>query len=161
MKCMSCLGLVVRLNSFKGFNLAHTVHTPNWRRKTTYRAPEGSPPVGSGGEGSLAQPEQRPQAQSEQQPPPQPEVRLEPVQPEQEEEPKWVYRPFTAVARSLQHARSQYLGMEQALEEISSELGVEPRQVVEHIKALPKAREMEDLRARIDCLFKENAELKT
>ena len=24
MKCMSCLGLVVRLNSFKGFNLAHT-----------------------------------------------------------------------------------------------------------------------------------------
>ena len=23
MKCMSCLGLVVRLNSFRGFNLAH------------------------------------------------------------------------------------------------------------------------------------------
>ena len=31
---------------------------------------------------------------------------------------------------------------------------------MEHIKAFPKAREMEDLRARIDCLLKENAELK-
>ena len=26
MKCMSCLGVVVRLNSFRGFNLAHTLH---------------------------------------------------------------------------------------------------------------------------------------
>ena len=25
MKCMSCLGVVVRLNSFRGFNLAHMV----------------------------------------------------------------------------------------------------------------------------------------
>ena len=72
-----------------------------------------------------------------------------------------MYRPFTTVARSLREARSKYLGMEQALEEISSELGVEPRQVVGHIKALSKAREMEDLRARIDCLLKENAKLKT
>ena len=50
--------------------------------------------------------------------------------------------------------------MEQALEEISSELGIELPQVVEHVKGLPKAEEMEDLRARIDCLLKENAELK-
>ena len=50
--------------------------------------------------------------------------------------------------------------MEEALEEISAELGVEPQQVVEHIKVLPKAREMEDLRAWIDCLLKENTELK-
>ena len=35
--------------------------------------------------------------------------------------------------------------MEEVLEEISAELEVEPWQVVEHIKALPKAREMEDL----------------
>ena len=33
--------------------------------------------------------------------------------------------------------------------------------MVEHIKALSKDREMEDLRAWIDCLLKENAELKT
>ena len=51
--------------------------------------------------------------------------------------------------------------MEQALEEISSELGVEPWQVVEHIKALSKAWEMEDLQAWIDYLLKENTELKT
>ena len=70
-------------------------------------------------------------------------------------------RPFTAVAKSLRQARRQYLGMEEVLEEINAELGVEPQQVVEHIKALPKAREMEDLQARIDCLLKENAELKT
>ena len=50
--------------------------------------------------------------------------------------------------------------MEEALEEISAELGVEPKWIMQHIWALPKAREMEDLRARIDCLFKENAELK-
>ena len=77
------------------------VCTPNRRRKTTYRAPEGSPLVRSRGKGSMAQPEQRPQAQPKQQPPPQPEVRPEPAQPEQEEEPEWVYRPFTIVARSL------------------------------------------------------------
>ena len=33
--------------------------------------------------------------------------------------------------------------------------------MVEHIKVLPKAREMEDLQARIDCLLKENAEFTT
>ena len=54
----------------------------------------------------------------------------------------------------------QYLGMEEALEEISTELEVKPRQVVEHIKGLPKAWEMEDLQARIDYLLKENIELK-
>ena len=32
---------------------------------------------------------------------------------------------------------------------------------MQHIRAHPKAREMEDLRARIDGLLKENAELKT
>ena len=36
------------------------VHTPNWRRKTTYRAPEGSPPVRLGGPSSPIQPEQHP-----------------------------------------------------------------------------------------------------
>ena len=51
--------------------------------------------------------------------------------------------------------------MEEALEEISAKLGVEPRQIMQHIRALPKAQEMEDLRARIDSLLKEAAELKT
>ena len=30
MKCMSCLGFVVRLNSFRGFNLAHTKGVSGW-----------------------------------------------------------------------------------------------------------------------------------
>ena len=51
--------------------------------------------------------------------------------------------------------------MEEALEEISAELGVEPKRIMQHIRALPKAREMEDLKARIDGLLKENTELKT
>ena len=79
----------------------------------------------------------------------------------EEEELEWVSKPFVAVATSLRQAKRQYLSMEEALEEISAELGVEPGQIMEHIKALPKAWEMKDLRARIDCLLKENAELKT
>ena len=51
--------------------------------------------------------------------------------------------------------------MEEALEEIGTELGVEPRQIMQHIRALPKAREVEDLRAWIDGLFKEYADLQT
>ena len=94
------------------------MHTPNRRKKTTYWAPEGSPPVRSRGEESPPQPKQRPQSQPEQQPSPQPKVQPELEQQEQEKELEWVYRPFTAVAKSLRQARSQYLGMEQALEEI-------------------------------------------
>ena len=51
--------------------------------------------------------------------------------------------------------------MEEALEEIGTELGVEPRQIMQQIRSLPKAREVEDLRARIAGLLKENGELKT
>ena len=51
--------------------------------------------------------------------------------------------------------------MEEALEEISAKLGVEPIEIMHHIQALPKAREMEDLIAQIAGLFKENVELKT
>ena len=137
------------------------MRTPNQRRKTTYRAPEGSPPVRLGGPLSPVPPEQRPQAQSEQRPPSPPEVRPEPVQPDEEEEPEWVPKPFAAVVASLRQAKMQYLGMKEALEAINAKLGVEPRQMLEHIKALPKAQEMKDLRARIDCLLKKNTELKT
>ena len=37
MKCMSCLGVVVRLNSFRGFNLAHTLV------KTPFKTPSQEP----------------------------------------------------------------------------------------------------------------------
>ena len=51
--------------------------------------------------------------------------------------------------------------MEEALEEIGAELGVESRQIMQKIRSLPKAREVEELRARIVGLLKENADLQT
>ena len=72
-----------------------------------------------------------------------------------------MYKPFVAVASSLQQAKSQYLVMEQTLEELNKELNVELPQLVEHVKKLPKARELADLQARTNCLLKENSELKT
>ena len=51
--------------------------------------------------------------------------------------------------------------MEEALEEIGAKLGVEPRQIMLKIRSLPKAREVEELRARIVGLLKENTDLQT
>ena len=51
--------------------------------------------------------------------------------------------------------------MEEALEEIGVELGVEPRQIMLKIRSLPKAREVEELQNRIAGLLKENADLQT
>ena len=134
------------------------VRTPNRRRKTTYRAPAGSPPVRSRGPSSPVPPEPS-SAQLEQQPTPRPGAQPEATQPEDELE--WVARPFDTVTASLQQARRQYLGMEEALEEIGSELGVEPKGIIQKIRSLPKAREMEELRARIAGLLKEIADLQT
>ena len=49
--------------------------------------------------------------------------------------------------------------MEEALEQIGSELGVRPNGIIPTIRSFPKAREMEELRARITRLFKDNAGL--
>ena len=51
--------------------------------------------------------------------------------------------------------------MEEALEEIGSELGVEPKGIIQRIQSLSKAWEMEELKARIAGLLKENADLQT
>ena len=51
--------------------------------------------------------------------------------------------------------------MEDELLEIGRELSTEPLKSLEQIRRLPKVREMEDLQARIDCLLKENPDLKT
>ena len=65
------------------------------------------------------------------------------------------------VVKSMRQVKSQYLAMEDKLLEIGRELGTEPLKSLEQIRRLPKVREMEDLQARIDCLLKENADLKT
>ena len=54
----------------------------------------------------------------------------------------------------------QYQSMESILNSISRYLDVEPRDMLDHIKALPKPQDLSDLQARVDCLLKENGELK-
>ena len=53
----------------------------------------------------------------------------------------------------------QYESMEEALEQIGSELGVRPNGIISKIQSLPKAQEVEELRARIAGLLKDNAGL--
>ena len=121
--------------------------TPNRRRKSTYRAPSGSPPVRSKGLSSPVPPEPQPRAQ---QPDLHPEGGLE-----------WVDKPFVSIARGFRQARNQYESMEQALEQIGSELGVSPDQIIPTIRSLPKAQEMDGLRVRIAELISENDRLQT
>ena len=98
---------------------------PNRRRKSTYSAPSGSPPIRSRGPSSPVPPEPQPK---EQQPDLHPEGGLE-----------WMDKPFVTIARGFRQARNQYESMEQALEQISSELGVSPDQIIPIIRTLPKA----------------------
>ena len=76
--------------------------TPNKRRKSTYRAPSGLPPVRSKGQSSPIPPEPQPR---EQQPGTQPD-----------EGPEWVDKPFASIARGFRQARNQYESMQKALE---------------------------------------------
>ena len=120
--------------------------TPNRRRKSTYRAPTGLPPVRSRGPSSPIPPEPQPRAQ---QPAPRSNPKPQGAQPEGQE---WVEKPFISVTKSIQQARMQYESMEEALEQIGSELRVRPNEIIPTIRTLPKAWEMEELRARIaDC----------
>ena len=49
--------------------------------------------------------------------------------------------------------------MEEALEQIGSELGVRPNGIILKIRSLPKAQEVEELKARIAELLQDNAGL--
>ena len=51
--------------------------------------------------------------------------------------------------------------MESLLNSISRYLDLEPHDMLDHIKALPKPQDLSNLQARVDCLLKENGELKT
>ena len=123
------------------------LRTPNRRRKSTYRAPSRSPPIRSRGPSSPVPPEPQPR---EQQPDPHPEGG-----------PEWVDKPFVSIARGFRQARNQYESMEQALEQIGSELGVSPDQIIPTIQTLPKAQEVDGLRVRIARLISENDRLQT
>ena len=56
--------------------------------------------------------------------------------------------------------KSQYQSIERFIEAINSYLDMEPADALDHIKALPKPQDLSDLQARVDCLFRENGELK-
>ena len=117
--------------------------TPNKRRKSTYRVPSGSPPVRSRGPSSPVPLE------------PQPRERQPDTQPE------WVDKPFASIARGFRQARNQYESMEKALEQIGSELGVSPEEIISTIRTLPKAQEVDGLQIRIASLISENGRLET
>ena len=50
--------------------------------------------------------------------------------------------------------------MECFIEEISNFFDAEPAEVMDRIRALPKPEDLTNLQARMDCLLKENAELR-
>ena len=117
--------------------------TPTKRRKSTYKAPSGSPPVRSRGPSSPVPLEPQPRKQ-------QPENRPE-------ERPEWVDKPFANIARGFRQARDQYESMETALEQIGSELGVSLEDIIPMIRTLPKAQEVDGLQIRIASLISENS----
>ena len=121
--------------------------TPNKRRRFTYRAPSGSPPVWSKGPSSPVPLE------------PQPRERQLYTRPE--EGPEWVDKPFANIARGFRQARDQYESMEQVLDQIGSELGVSPEEIIPTIRMLPKAQEVDGLRIRIASLISKNSRLET
>ena len=87
----------------------------------------------------------------------QPEDR--PVQPEEGGKP-WVRRPFDPVWESYKVVKSQYQAMESFIKEISTYMDSEPADVMNRIKDLPKPEDLTNLQARVDCLLKENVELR-
>ena len=125
--------------------------TPTKRRKSTYKAFSGSPPVRSRRPSSPVPP--APQRR-EQQPQNRPETRPE-------EGPEWVDKPFASIARGFRQARDQYESMETALEQIGSELGVGPEDIIPTIRKLPKAQEVDGLRIRIASFISKNNRLET
>ena len=56
--------------------------------------------------------------------------------------------------------KSQYLVMKRFIEEISNFFDAEPAEVMHRIRTLPKPEDLTDLQARMDCLLKENVELR-
>ena len=154
------------------------------RFKKGHQTPEGSPHIQSRGEGSRPSSEGgrplsprplsprllsprplsprpvSPRPASPQSKRQQPEIRPEAEQPEEEGDRPWVRRPFDPVRESYKVVKSEYQVMERFIEEISNVFDAEPTEVMDRIKALPKSEDFTDLQARMDCLLKENIELR-
>ena len=85
--------------------------------------------------------------------------RLQPERLQPEDRP-WVRKPFDPVRESYKVVKSQYQAMESFIKEISTYMDSESADVMARIKALPKPEDLTDLQARLDCLLKENMELR-
>ena len=151
------------------------------RVRKSHQASEGSQPIRSRGEGSRPSPEggrpvsrpvsprpvsrpvsPRPVSPQPERPQPeqsQPEDQLVLEQPEEGGKP-WVRRPFDPVRESYKVVKSQYQAMESFIEEISTYMDSEPADVMDRLRDLPKPEDLTDLQARMDCLLKENVELR-
>ena len=78
----------------------------------------------------------------------------------QPEDRPWVRKPFDPIRESYKVVKSQYQAMESFIEEISTYMDSEPADVMARIKDLPKPEDLTDLQVRLDCLLKENVELR-
>ena len=144
------------------------------RFKKSHQTPEGSPSIRSRGEGSwpsleggrpLSPRPISPRPISPRPASPQPErqqleIRPKVEQPEEEGDKPWVRRPFDPVRESYKVVKSQYQVMERFIEDISNYFDAESADVMDRIKALPKPEDLTDLQAQMDCLLKENVELR-
>ena len=90
----------------------------------------------------------------------QPEIRPTAEQPKEEGDKPWVRRPFDPVRESYKVVKSQYQVMERFIKEISNFFNAEPAEVMDRIRTLPKPEDLTDLQAQMDCLLKENVELR-
>ena len=156
------------------------------RVRKSYQAPKGSQPIRSRREGSRPSSEggrsvsrpvsrpviprpvsprpaslqpERPQPERSQPEQSQPEDRPVLEQPEEGGKP-WVRRPFNPVWESYKVVKSQYQAMESFIEEINTYMDSEPADVMDRIRDLLKPEDLTDLQARMDCLLKENVELR-
>ena len=82
------------------------------------------------------------------------------LEPPEEEDKPWVQRPFDPVRESYKVVKSQYQAMESFIEEISNYKDSEPTDVMNRIRDLPKPEDPTNLQAWMDCLLKENVELR-
>ena len=149
------------------------------RFRKSNQIPRLSPPIRSRGEGSRPSseggrplsprpPSPRPLSSRPVSPRPaspqperqQPEIQPAAEQPEEEGDKPWVRRPFDPVRESYKVVKSQYLVMKCFIEEISNFFDAEPAKVMDRIRTLSKPKDLTDLQARMDCMLKENAELR-
>ena len=129
------------------------------RFKKNHQTPGLSPPIWSRGEGSRPSSEggrplsPRPMSPRLVSPRPanpqpetqQPEIRPEVKQPEEEGDKPWVRRPFDPIRESYKVVKSQYQVMEGFIEDISNYFDMEPTDVMDRIKALPKPEDLTNL----------------